>query len=519
MRDRLLVVLSKFHYAANAIAPPNKLPPELLRAVFSYLRPRARRDLDAKRTSSYEDLLAVSRVCCYWREIAVSATELWAHIILNRSVPVRGEVPIARLCVCRSGVRPLDFYYTPSPEPGPFSVEELIPDCHRLRSVVYWYAGEAAGDELASFLQLAPRLERLEINGDGISPLPTLFSGTAPYLWELALSRCAHWPNNQFGSLTSLYLLRQGDPDADIYSLLGAIRCSPHLEELLLEREFQPPTELQHPPERKISAIPLHSLKRLHICRLSTRATRRLLGALDLLPDGISMRFSSISLEFSAIFPETITPELSPHTATKLEVVYPHMGGAILHATNGVAHTRWTHRFFAGHHQFFHWMAERPHEAYHLKELWLHIDRGYCYEMPPPHALRGLETLVIETYPNEYFNSAFFAMLSPDEGGVPSPLLSTLELQHVFEVAVLGKVLKARSDVGFRLKTLRIRWFDGREARMAPLSQFVDKLESYHVTDKTSRGLELPRECTVRRGRWGPWSREFTGNDWEGLYD
>lgn len=106
---------------------------------------------------------------------------------------------------------------------------------------MYWYAGEAARDELASFLQPALRIERLEINGDGISPLPTLFSGTTPFLWELVLSKCTHWPNNRFGSLTSLALLRQGDPDADIYSLLDAIRCSPHLEEIFLEGESNLP--------------------------------------------------------------------------------------------------------------------------------------------------------------------------------------------------------------------------------------------------------------------------------------
>ena len=69
--------------------------------------------------------------------------------------------------------------------------------------------------------------------------------------------------------------------------------------------------------------------------------------------------------------------------------------------------------------------------------------------------------------------------------------------------------LKARSDAGFRLQVLRIRWFDGCEARIALLAQFVKKVEFYHVTDVTSRGLELPKECMMRSGRWQPWSRNF----------
>jgi len=110
-------------------------------------------------------------------------------------------------------------------------------------------------------------------------------------------------------------------------------------------------------------------------------------------------------------------------------------------------------------------------------------------------------------------------MLSPNEDGVPSPLLSTLELRNVMRVEEFGEVLKARSDAGFCLKTLRIRWLDGCETRMAPLAQFVDELEFYHVSGKVSRGLELPGECMTRRGRWEPWSRGFVGNVWDALYD
>ena len=129
--------------------------------------------------------------------------------------------------------------------------------------------------------------------------------------------------------------------------------------------------------------------------------------------------------------------------------------------------------------------------------------------MPPPHALRNLETLVIETDPNEKFDSMFFPMLSPGENGIPSPLLSTLELRNVFNVKTFGEALKARSDAGFRLKTLRIRCLDGCEARLAPLAQFVDKLEFYRA-DKMSRSLELPKECMARSRGWEPWSLRFS---------
>jgi len=522
MNDRLLVVLSKLRYAANAIAPSSKLPPEILRAVFSYLRPGTHHDWEDGPTSPYTDVLAASRVCRRWREIAVSATELWTDIILGvGNTPPEEETRLALLCVRRSGVRPLDFLYGSSSSLDPPDLVEVIPDRRRLRSVVFWYAGEDTGDHLVSLLAPASNLEYLEVGGDREYVLPTLFPDTPRYLRELVLSRCTPWPNNQFGSLTSLNLLNQNETVPNIFPLLNALRCSPRLEELLLEYDFQitGEPEPQLPPEYRSSPIPLHSLKRLHICRLSAEATRPLLGALNLLPNGIAIRFAITSIELGDIFPDTITPELSPRAATKLEVIYPSVGGVVLHATNGVAHMRWADRHYPARYRFFHWIAEKHHEAYPLKELWLQIDREDYYELPPPHTLRDLEMLVIETDPNEKFNTMFFLMLSPDEDGVPSPLLSTLELRTVFGVVKFGEVLKARSDAGFRLRTLRIKWFDGCEARMAPLAPFVDKLEFYHFNGKTSRGLALPKECTTRRGWWEPWSQEFIGNPWRTLCD
>jgi len=502
-----LVVLSKLHYAANATAPLNKLPPELLHAIFSYLCPETHRNWDVERTSPYEDLLAVTHVCRHWRDIAVSATGLWTYIILAAGF-MKGEISIAQLCMRRSGVQPLDLFYTLSPvfvHPG---CGWMLPDSRRLRSAVYGYVGESSGDELVSFFRQAPYLERLEIRGSASFPLPTLFSGTTPRLRELTISRCTPWPNNQFGSLTALNLLLQ--KDVVIHSLLDALRRSPHLEELLLGREFQPDVEPQQTPEPHIPAVPLHSLKRLHICRFSAATARRLLGAFDLIPNGIFMQFTNVSADLGAIFQESIAPRVSPRAATKLELIYPRQGGVIIHATNGAAHTRLAYRLYPECREFLHWTAETPHEEHPLKELWLHIEND-CYEVPPPHALRNLERLVIETTSTE-FDLTFFPMLSPSEDSLPSPLLSTLELRKVFGVKMLGGVLKARMEAGSRLKTLRIRWFGGCEARMAPLARFVEELEFYRVADETSRGLELPNEPTTGT-RWRePWSRTFVGN-------
>lgn len=508
--DRLLAVLCKLHYAANTIAPPNTLPPEILLTVFSYLCPGAHRDWDAEPMPPYASLLAVTRVCHRWREIAVSATELWTRIILTGPQSIDRGIFVAQPCVRRSGVQPLDFYCATR-----FSklvkAEELIPDRLRLRGVVYGGADRFSKDELSKFLLPATYLERLEIRANESFSLPVLASDTAPHLRELTISKCTLWPNNRFGSLISLVLLSQKDIDANIYSLLDTLRCSPHLEEFIVERENRTRTQPQEPPEQYTLPIPLHSLKRLHVCRLLAGTTQRLLRALDLVPNGIFMRFTNVSADLGAILPEAITPELSPRAVAKLEVVYPPMCGVILHAANGVAHTRLAYRHHPTRGEFLRWIMGKPFEGYSLKELWLHIDRKHNYEVPPPHVLRDLETLVIETDPTDEFDSTFFLMLSPNEDGVPSPLLSTLQLRNVSDVKILGDILKTRSDAGFRLKMLRVRWTYGLEEKMAPIAQFVEKIELHRVTDTISRGLELPKECMTKSRGWEPWVRNFTG--------
>lgn len=480
--------------------------------VFSNLCPGTHRDWDAGRIPPYVSLLVVTRVCHRWREIAISATELWTHIILT----IRGyqsttkDVSVARLYMRRSGVQPLDLFCT-ARFYQLFSVGGLIPDRRRLRSVVYGVVDGAYKDELASFLLPVTYLERLEIRADESFSLPVLFSDAAPHLRELTTSRCTPWPNNRFGSLTPLVLLSQKNIDANIYSLLGTLRCSPHLEELIVEREIVPRIESQEPPEQDITPIPLHSLKKLHVCRLSAGTTRRVLRALDLIPNRIFMRLTNVSADLGAILPEVIAPELSPCTMAKLEVVYPSTGGVILHATNGVAYTRLVYRHNPTRGEFLRLITEKPHEGHFLKELWLHLDRKCDYEIPPPHVFRDLETLVIEADPTDEFNSMVNLILSPNEDGVPSPFLSTLQLRSVFDMEILGEILKARSDAGPRLKTLRIGWFYNFEKRTAPMTQFVDKVELHCVTDGVSHGLELPKECMTRSRGWEPWFRKIVG--------
>ena len=130
------------------------------------------------------------------------------------------------------------------------------------------------------------------------------------------------------------------------------------------------------------------------------------------------MQFTDVSMDVGAIFPEAVMSKLPPRVATKLELIYPPAGGVILHATNGVAHTGFVERYHSRR-RLFSWITEKPYEEYPLKEFWLHPDQVNHYEVPPPHALRNLETLVVVTDTCRKFNSTHPVFLFPNEDGIP----------------------------------------------------------------------------------------------------
>ena len=414
---------------------------------------------------------------------------------------------MARLCMLRSGAQPLDLFYTNQLS---HLLEDggLIPDRRRLKSLAFVYEHEDSYEELVSFIPTMPHLERLEVLGTEDSWMTWDASKiTLPRLRELAISKCNPWSDHNFGSLTSLSLLCQEEIDAEIYYILGTLRCSPLLEELVLERAHSYRTQEVQLPEHETTVVPLHSLTKLHVCRLSEETTRILLGMLDLPTRGMFMRFTDVSEDFGPIF-EELKPSISPLTATKLELIYPPERGVIIHATDGATYTRLAHRYVVGRGRVLDRIWERP-SGYPLKELWLRIDRDIRDEIPPPHDSCGLETLIIDTT-DENAGVMIHFWLSPKEDGVPFPLLSTIELRSAPGVVNLEHVLKVRSDAGRRLRTLRIRWYAGCEARVARSAQFVDRLDIYHADDKARRGMELPEGCMTRGRRWGPWDQSFT---------
>lgn len=238
------------------------------------------------------------------------------------------EVSVARLCIHRSGVRPLDFPCSPASGLNPLSAEELIPERRRL-----------------------------------------------------SLSRCVHWPNNQFGTLTSLTLLCQRDPDPNIYSLSRRHTVFPASQRTL-------------------------ALKRLHIAVFWPKQPDTLSGHLPVSPAGSPSDSRAPPQSLFRSPGGDCTRTFSAGRDENRNLPSP---GRI----DTPRYKRYnTHRFSTGCHRPSQRMTEKPHGTYPLRGLWLHIGQEDHYKVPPPHALRNSEKFIIETDPGGKLNSAF-SLCSP----------------------------------------------------------------------------------------------------------
>ncbi|KAI0264916.1 hypothetical protein BC834DRAFT_881122 [Gloeopeniophorella convolvens] len=68
--------LRSLYAQLNALAPVSLLPTELLARIFRLLRDSRDYDKEARLPLS----VAVTHVCCHWREVALSDSSLWSAI-------------------------------------------------------------------------------------------------------------------------------------------------------------------------------------------------------------------------------------------------------------------------------------------------------------------------------------------------------------------------------------------------------------------------------------------------------
>lgn len=256
----------------NALAPVNKIPPEVLSLIPGYCGRKM--------------LVKLTHVCHSWREIFISCASLWAH---------SGCTDFDQTCAYleRSKTSPLDIWVTgvgyDSPvgwgtpvfsgslDTLPFSAFfKTIPHIGQFKTLTL----SGTSEEILLFTNWlvppAPLLKNLKIHvyGEAHENHPTtlkrgLFDGNLSSLHELSLSRVAGLP---WGTLTNLGTLQLNYTPTPITQLLSLFQYAPLQEIKLLdslpEHSDVPGKQIVSLRLLKllvISAKPLHSIILNHL--------------------------------------------------------------------------------------------------------------------------------------------------------------------------------------------------------------------------------------------------------------
>ncbi|KAF9653402.1 hypothetical protein BDM02DRAFT_3257923 [Thelephora ganbajun] len=498
MDSTMVKIISRLRFAANTLTPICQLPPEILCEVFFHLRPVIRRGYGRPRAGQpFRNLLAVTHTCQHWRATAIAAAELWSQLIIRGPYE---KLDLTRLFISRSRELPLDADFE-------YQLAVIAPYTNRLRALSC--SGYTTGEFLNFSDRPAQLLETLHIRSreyhHSEDPLPTLFDGDFPSLRELVVNGYNPLPNNHFRNLTSFHLhLSSVSAGSSLWiPLLEVLRDSPQLEELFLNFDIY--NGFPSVPNIPDPAA-LHALQRLHLRGVRSTLTRRFLNLVDLVPNGIAMQFTNIIPEFDWMAPPTLPPELSLHSVTSLEIIYPPTHGFIVQGTNPGMQIRVAEASDSNnmHAAILSRLIPRTDLQSPLRELWIHIERRKEQNFVSLPEFPHLEKLVVRVTTEGNSIHCLLLMLDVD-GQVPCPLLSTLDLSGPLEMGSLVKVLKVRSKGGCRLEKLRL----GRahvlveDIERLRVQDYVDELELFGAgADAEPCGMELPAVCTTELGEW-----------------
>lgn len=254
----------------NASVPVNRLPPEILAHIFSFVQPYSQGPPFPLPTT-YNEWLKVTHVCQHWRTTALSFPRLWSHIhvrkLLDRKIAVKN--------IKRSAQSPLNVYCTilAPPLADEVNILSLVAEqMHRLQELhIHWtIAHETSLWDLIVPPSPAPNLEVLSLIGswdERVSnlTLPPFFQNITPRLKKLTFTRISSWPHNDFSGLTHLSLFDQRDGRVSLPKFLEILKSSPGLEELLLNHAGPDENSIIMHQERTLALVPLNRLRRIEI--------------------------------------------------------------------------------------------------------------------------------------------------------------------------------------------------------------------------------------------------------------
>ncbi|KAK7051627.1 hypothetical protein VNI00_004606 [Paramarasmius palmivorus] len=194
----------------NSKIPICILPAEILAAIFKYClplpAPRARKVLLRSRSQTLA-WLTLTRVCQYWRTVALNHPWMWTF-------PDFSFPKFAREMLKRSKSAPLDIHYFESYSMKPRSPKvllEALDNTSRLASV-HLNMNQDLDKAVAKLVQPAPLLHSLIVISCQQLSVPAGFlGGDAPHLTSMELHRCyLPWNSSLLNSLTILSLKGDG---------------------------------------------------------------------------------------------------------------------------------------------------------------------------------------------------------------------------------------------------------------------------------------------------------------------
>ncbi|ESK86054.1 hypothetical protein Moror_9390 [Moniliophthora roreri MCA 2997] len=253
------LAVSSMSVSPNAKVPACGLPAEILSSIFKYCLPlpaAGARKVVLRSRSQTLAWLTLTRVCRYWRTVALNHPWMWTF-------PDFSFPEFAREMLKRSKSTPLDIHYFESRYMSPSSTEALLEalgHATRLASV-HLSMGTDVDKAMAKLVEPAPVLHSLIVISYVNYTLPANFlGGSAPLLTSVELHRCyLPWNSPVLKCLTILSLKGDGSTNQPTpQQFRHAIQQMPSLEVLELENIF-PTNKAEDPP------ILLPNLQRLHL--------------------------------------------------------------------------------------------------------------------------------------------------------------------------------------------------------------------------------------------------------------
>ncbi|KAI0648226.1 hypothetical protein C8Q79DRAFT_954424 [Trametes meyenii] len=265
--QELLVEIASLHCVLNDTRPVNRLPPELLRMVFTYAL--------VEKHDSNGHLIWITHVCKHWRAVALNAPALWTHFSTSTLKHPIGS----RTFFERS--KPLPVYMSLDiSHPSAMDIFPLvILKISRIR-VLELFLGDGIHFEAIFPSNIrgltAPALEELWVVENNLEhpPMvpthsqdltPAVFSGV-PALRSLVLSN-AHLFAVPKGTIHTLNRLELSGWLPSIGTLLNFLRLNPQLESLVIHEgkiragsDFEASNTTQEVPLLKLRHLEAHQI-------------------------------------------------------------------------------------------------------------------------------------------------------------------------------------------------------------------------------------------------------------------